>query len=113
DANPPAHVQAVVAMSPPTDPEGLISDDSGTPPDCKDNKKCTSFWRLPLVENFVGCKPADCPTSYDEVPLLVRAGPSTVPIWFSNSTDELVGLPQATTFDAALTKARVEHHYEQ
>jgi len=113
DPNPPAQVRAVVAMSPPTDPKGLIAEDTDTPPDCKDNKKCTQFWRLPLVENFMGCVPSACPASYDQASLLVRASKASAPIWFANSTDELIGLPQATMFDAALTKAGVTHHYEQ
>ena len=106
-------MKAVAALSPPTDPKGLISDDSGTPPDCKDNKRCTQFWRLPLVSHFMGCSPSECPSSYDQASLLARATPASVPIWFANSTSELIGLPQATTFDAALTKAGVNHHYEQ
>ncbi len=44
--------------------------------------------------------------SYDQASLVARATPLTVPIWFANSTNEIVGLPQAEAFDEALTKAR-------
>ncbi len=102
----------MIALSPPTEPIGLISTDGGVPPDCTDNKTCTRFWRLPLVTNFIGCPPSDCPKSYDEASLVAQAGSKTVPIWFANSTNEIVGLPQAKAFDDALTKAGVEHHFE-
>lgn len=112
DPNPPAQVQAVIALSPPTEPAGLVSTDGGVPPDCTDNKVCTRFWRLPLVTNFIGCTPTECPKSYDQASLVARATPFTVPIWFANSTNEIVGLPQARAFDEALTKAGVDHHFE-
>jgi hypothetical protein len=105
-------VQAVVAMSPPTEPIGLVSTDGAVPPDCTDNKLCTRFWRLPLVLKFIGCSPEECPKSYDETSLVARATPSTVPIWLANSTNEIVGLPQAKAFDEALTKSGVDHHFE-
>ena len=112
DPNPPAQVKAVVALSPPTEPMGLVSTDGDVPPDCTDNKICTRFWRLPLVTNFIGCTPAECPKSYDQASLVSRATPDTVPIWFANSTSEIVGLPQAKAFDEALTNVGVDHHFE-
>ncbi|MGZ4683365.1 MAG: alpha/beta hydrolase fold domain-containing protein [Acidimicrobiales bacterium] len=112
DPNPPAQVQAVIALSPPTDPQGLVSADGDVPPDCVDNKVCTRFWRLPLVTNFIGCPPSECPQSYEQASLVARATKASVPIWFANSTNEIVGLPQAKAFDEALTKAGVEHHFE-
>jgi acetyl esterase/lipase len=112
DPNPPAQVRAVVALSPPTEPKGLVSTDGGVPPDCTDNKDCTRFWRLPLATNFIGCTPSECPARYDEASLVKRATAASVPIWFANSTNEIVGLPQAQRFDAALTSAGVAHHFE-
>ncbi len=112
DPNPPAQVRAVVALSPPTEPIGLVSTDGAVPRDCTDNKLCTRFWRLPLVAKFIGCSPEECPKSYDQTSLVARATPSTVPIWLANSTNEIVGLPQAKAFDEALTKASVDHHFE-
>ena len=112
DPNPPAQVKAVIALSPPTEPIGLVSVDGAVPPDCTDNKTCTKFWRLPLVTNFMKCTPSECPNSYDEASLVARAGAATVPIWFANSTNEIVGLPQAKAFDDALKKAGVDYHFE-
>jgi acetyl esterase/lipase len=112
DPNPPAQVQAVIALSPPTDPAGLVSTDGEVPPDCVDNKPCTRFWRLPLVTNFMGCSPSECPASYEQASLVAQVSATTVPIWFANSTDEIIGLPQAEAFDESLTARGVEHHFE-
>jgi acetyl esterase/lipase len=112
DPNPPAQVKAVIALSPPTEPMGLVSTDGGVPPDCTDNKVCTRFWRLPLATNFIGCTPSECPSTYDQASAVKRASATTVPIWFANSTNEIVGLPQAERLDAALAKTGVPYHFE-
>ena len=113
DPNPPVTVKVVAAWSPPTELAGLVPPtDGGVPTDCVDDKACGLFWRLPLVENFLGCLPEQCPARYLEASPVSRVGPTTAPIWFANATNEIVGLPQAEALDEALTAAKIEHHLE-
>jgi acetyl esterase/lipase len=113
DSDPPVTIKAVAAWSPPTDLKGLVTPVEGTiPPDCGKNKSCTTFWRLPLVTSFLKCHPETCPDRYDQASPTTRVEPSTVPIWWSNSTNELVPLVQAKALDQALTSANVDHHLD-
>ena len=113
DPNPPVTVKVVAAWSPPTELAGLVpSADGGVPTDCTDDKACSLFWHLPLVENFLGCLPVECPARYLEASPVSRVGPATAPIWFANATNEIVGLPQAEALDQALTAANISHHLE-
>ena len=114
DPNPPVQIRAAIALSPPTRLAGLIvTSDGGDPPDCQDNSKCSQFWHLPLVEHFMGCHPEDCPAAYRAASPVTRATSASAPIWFANSSEEIIGISQATAFDQALTAAGVDHHFEQ
>jgi acetyl esterase/lipase len=113
DDDPPATIKAVAAWSPPTRLAGLTTPSDGNqPPDCGDNEQCTKFWRLPLVKNFIGCSVESCPSDYTAASPVSRVESSTVPIWFANSTEELVPLVQAQDLDRALTSANVSHQLE-
>jgi acetyl esterase/lipase len=113
DQNPPVTVKAVAAWSPPTRLSGLVTPlDGDTPPDCGNDSSCATFWRLPLVTNFLKCHPETCPDRYDEASPTSRATPGTAPIWWSNSTNELIPLVQAQALDKSLSHADVDHHLE-
>jgi acetyl esterase/lipase len=113
DDDPPVKVRAVAAWSPPTKLSGLTTPaDADTPPDCKGNKACAEFWRIPLVKQFIGCAIEDCPRDYDQASPVDRVDPNSPPIWFSNATEELVPLIQAQELDRALLAAHVDHHLE-
>jgi acetyl esterase/lipase len=110
DSDPPVDIRAVAAWSPPTRLSGLVTPLEGSkPPDCGDDSSCTTFWRLPLVTNFMKCHPETCPDKYLQASPTSRASSSTVPIWWSNSTDELVPLVQAEALDKSLDAAKVDH----
>ena len=113
DPNPPVAIVAVAAWSPPTQLSGLISPpEGGDPSDCAGDQKCAQFWRLPLVEHFLGCRPEQCPATYTQASPTARVTAQTVPIWFSNSTSEITGMPQARALDQALSLAGVDHHFQ-
>lgn len=112
DPNPPVKVTAVAAWSPPSRLAGLVPVEGGDPPDCAGNKECAQFWRLPLVKNFLGCLPDACPARYDEASSPTRVTASASPTWFANATSEITGFPQAQAYDAALTKAGVDHRFQ-
>jgi acetyl esterase/lipase len=113
DPDPPVTIRAAAAWSPPTRLTGLISPAAGgDPTDCNNDQRCARFWRLPLVEHFLGCRPEQCPASYSQASPTERATAHTAPIWFANSTNEITGLPQADALDHALTAAGVDHHLE-
>jgi len=113
DPNPPVTIRAVAAWSPPTRLAGLISPaEGGDPVDCEGDQKCAQFWRLPLVEHFLGCRPEQCSARYTQASPVSRATADTAPVWFSNSTNEITGMPQAKALDQALATAGVTHQLQ-
>jgi acetyl esterase/lipase len=113
DSNPPAAIKATAAWSPPTRLAGLTTPaDGDAPPDCGSNDACLHFWRLPLVKTFVGCSIERCPDDYTAASPVDRVSPTMSPVWWSNATEEIVPMPQATALEKALTTDKVDHHLE-
>jgi acetyl esterase len=113
DTDPPVTIRAVAAWSAPTRLAGLVPPSAGgLPPDCIDDKACGLFWHLPLVQNFLGCLPDQCPDRYLAASPVSRVSTTSAPIWFANATNEIVGLPQAHALDQALNDGAVDHHFE-
>jgi acetyl esterase/lipase len=114
DPNPPVTVRAVAAWSPPTRLAGLVTPPDGdTPPDCGNrNDNCAHFWRLPLVQKFLGCLPTTCPARYAAASPTSRATAFASPIWWSNARQEITPLPQAQALDRSLQSAGVDHQLD-
>lgn len=103
-----AEIRAATAWSAPLDLASLAPA-GGTVPGCEDNPQCEEFWSLGVVEWFVGCAPSSCASAYAAASPVGQAGKGTAPLWFANSTEELVPLPPAQQLDRELTAAGVDH----
>lgn len=110
---------AVAAWSAPLDLAPLVPPPGGgAVPACTGNDACQEFWSMGWAQWFLGCAPDACPRDYAAASPggrafggadPVQAYGTTTPIWFANSTDELVPVAPAEAFAAELAAAGVDH----
>ena len=110
-------IRAAAWWSAPLDLAQLVPPAGGGPvPGCGGDPQCEEFWSLgpdpgPALW-FVGCRPDDCPSTYAAATPLGAVDADMPPVWFANSTDELVPLPPAQELARQLAAAGVDHHLE-
>ena len=110
-------IRAAAWWSAPLDIAQLVPPaDGGEVPGCGGDDPCQEFWSLgpdpgPALW-LIGCRPDACPSDYSAASPLGHATGGMPPVWFANSTDELVPLPPAQELDRQLTTAGVTHHLE-
>ncbi|MEJ5255995.1 MAG: alpha/beta hydrolase [Acidimicrobiales bacterium] len=101
-------VRALAVWSAPTDLAALASDGSGAPPGCAGNTQCEQVWSMPLVEEFLGCLPSQCPQRYRAASALEQVTQATPPTFIANADNELVPLSQARSLHDALVRHGVD-----
>lgn len=111
-----AVVRAAAAWSAPLDLAPLAPAPDGTVPGCAGDTSCEEFWRLGSADGgggpvvwFLGCEPTACPRTYAAASPLGQVDDATAPLWFANSTDELVPLPPAEQLAEQLAGSGVDH----
>jgi acetyl esterase/lipase len=103
-----AEIRAATAWSAPLDLAPL-SPSNGSVPGCAGNPPCEEFWSIGVVDWFLGCPPSSCSSAYAEASPMGQVTEGTAPLWYANSTEELVPLPPANQLDQELTAAGVDH----
>ena len=112
-----ADIKAAGAWSAPLDLAPLVPPEGGgAVPGCGGDTPCQEFWSLgpnpgPALW-FVGCRPEACAATYSAASPLGASTADTAPLWFANSSDELVPVGPARQLDAQLSDLGVPHHLE-
>lgn len=101
-------VRALAVWSAPTDLVALTPDGSGIPPGCAGNTRCARVWSVPLVVDFLGCTPQQCPERYRSASPVEQVTRATPPTFIANADDEIVPLSQASALHDALARLGVD-----
>lgn len=103
-------VRALAVWSAPTDLIALAPDGSGSPPGCGGDTACEEVWSMPLVADFLGCTPQQCPERYRSASPVEQVTRATPPTFIANATNELMPMSQAQSLHDALERLGVDVH---
>jgi acetyl esterase/lipase len=103
-------VRALAVWSAPTDLVALAPDGAGSPPGCVGSTACEKVWSMPLVADFLGCTPQQCPERYRSASPVEQVTRATPPTFIANATNEMVPMSQAQSLHDALERLGVDVH---